>query len=89
MPTTHTALSITPPVDNDHVAPGAIPFTRAEVVANDPVVRAMLEALEEAQRFLDYFAKHRTTFVGDGTPLGALVEVEKAIERAKAAGIGA
>lgn len=53
----------------------------------DDAASAMLAALKEAQRFLDYFAFHRTSFVGDGTPLSALVEVEKAIAAAEAAGI--
>lgn len=40
---------------------------------------AMLAALVEAQRFLDYFTHDRTLFVGGGTPLAALKLVESVI----------
>jgi len=43
---------------------------------------SLLDALREAERFLDYFAHNRTTFVGPGTPTSALAHVRWAIAKA-------
>jgi hypothetical protein len=54
--------------------------------ACNPLYRAapeMLEALKEAERFLDYFANGRTSFVGGGTPRSAWEQVRAAIAKAE------
>lgn len=55
--------------------------------AREAAEREMLAALKEARRFLDYFARGLTTFVGGGTPLKALHQVKHAINAADIAGI--
>lgn len=41
--------------------------------------KKMYAALQEAERFLDYFANERTSFAGGGTPLSALAKVRAAL----------
>lgn len=50
--------------------------------ANETIL-ALLAALKEAERFLDYFANGRTMFVGGGMPLDALAQVRAAIAKAE------
>lgn len=59
----------------------------ADFEANRRLVIAapeLLKALIEARRFLDYFAHGRTHFVGGGTPIRALAQVDAAIAKAGA-----
>jgi len=58
---------------------------RDEYEANARLIAAaptMLEALKEAERFLDYFANGRVEFIGAGTPHTALEQVSAAIAKA-------
>ena len=48
--------------------------------------KGLVEALEEAERFLEYFAGYRTGFVGPGTPSTALEQVRAALASAKRGG---
>lgn len=47
------------------------------------VADAMLSALTEAERFLDYFVNERRDFTGGGTPKSALAQVRAAIAKAE------
>lgn len=42
----------------------------------------LLEALKEAERFMDYFANDMTRFVGPGTPTTCLEQIRSAIAAA-------
>jgi hypothetical protein len=44
---------------------------------------ALVSALREAERFLDYFAEGRTAFVGPGTPKSCLAQVRAALAKAE------
>ena len=58
---------------------------REERKANARLIAAgpeMHVALKEAERFLDYFANERTSFVGIGTPKSALAKVRAALSKA-------
>ena len=46
---------------------------------------AMRDALKEAERFLDYFAEGRTSFVGAGTPKSCLAQIRAALALANGA----
>ena len=40
---------------------------------------ALVTALREAERFIDYFAEDRTSFVGPGTPKSCLAQIRAAL----------
>ena len=44
---------------------------------------AMRKALEEAERFMDYFAEGRTSFEGGGTPKTCLADIRAALASLK------
>jgi hypothetical protein len=49
---------------------------------------AMVIALEEAERFMDYFAEGRTGFQGPGTPKSCLAMIRGALALKKPAATG-
>jgi len=82
---------------NVHIVQISNPNMRVAFMANSPhtAIRAahlvlaanhhhkLVEAPQEAERFMDYFAGDRTSFEGSGTPMSCLTQIREALAALK------